>query len=114
MSDHPTVSTSEPIYKAAATVGTVIATVLGVLGGAVTLGVVSSDQAAEITAVGQQVTTALPQLAAAITVVVGIVSGIGASVLTAWQGRKHVRPLDSDAPLPPAPDGVEGNRRLAP
>lgn len=111
MSDQPNVSTSEPIYKAAATVGTVIATVLGVLGGAVTLGVVSSDQAAAITQVGQQVTASLPQLAAAVTVVVGVVSGVGASVLTAWSARKQVRPLDSDA-LPAAV--VAGEHRLKP
>lgn len=96
MSDAPGVSSSEPIYKAAAQIGTVIATVLGAVGGAVQLGVVSSDQAETINEIGTQVTSALPELAGAITLIVGVVSGIAASVMTAWSARKQVRPLDSD------------------
>lgn len=100
MSDSPTASTSEPIYKAAATIGTVIATVLGVVGGALQLGIVSAEQAEAINDVGAQISTALPELTGAVTLIVGVVSGIGASLLTAWQARKKVRPLDSDAPAP--------------
>jgi hypothetical protein len=96
MSSSPTESTQEPIYKAATTVGTAIATGLGVLGGAVQLGVISSDQADTITQIGNQVTTQLPALAGAVTVIVGIVSGVGASVLTAWHARKKVVPVNSD------------------
>lgn len=97
MSDQPNVSTDEPIYAAALKVGTVVATALGVVGGAVQLGLVSSDQAETINEIGAQVSSALPELATAITVVVGIVSGIGASVLTAWNARKKVVPIGSDA-----------------
>lgn len=109
MSSSPTESTSEPIYAAAAKVGTAVATLLGVLGGAVQLGIVSSDQAATINQIGAQVTTALPELAGAVTVIVGIVSGVGASVLTAWHARKKVIPADSDVydVVPKAPaDGA--------
>lgn len=105
MSDAPGVSTQEPIYKAAATIGTAIATLLGVVGGAVQLGIVSSDQADAINQVGAQVTTALPELAGAVTLIVGVVSGIGASVLTAWHARKKVVPLGSDAELDPRSGG---------
>lgn len=96
MSSSPTESTSEPIYAAAVKVGTAIATLLGVLGGAVQLGIVSSDQADTITQIGTQVSSALPELAGAVTVIVGIVSGVGASVLTAWHARKKTVPVDSD------------------
>lgn len=97
MSDAPNVSTSEPIYAAAAKIGTVMATLLGVVGGAVQLGLVSSDQADAINQVGAQVTSALPELAGAVTLIVGVVSGILASVATAWSARKKVVPVDSDA-----------------
>lgn len=106
MSSSPTESTTEPVYAAAAKVGTIIATLLGVVGGAVQLGVVSSDQADAINAIGVQVTSALPELAGAITLIVGVVSGVGASVLTAWHARKKVVPVDSDTfavtPVDPA------------
>lgn len=114
MSDQPGVSTSEPIYAAAAKIGTVIATLLGVVGGAVQLGVVSNDQAETFNQIGQQVTTALPELAGAVTLIVGIVSGIVAAMATAWQARKQVRPLDSDvvAITPAGPSS--GSKTLVP
>lgn len=96
MSASPTESTSEPIYAAAAKIGTIVATVLGLVGGAVQLGLVSSDQAAAISQIGAQVTSALPELAGAVTLIVGVVSGIIASVATAWHARKQVVPIDSD------------------
>lgn len=96
MSSSPTESTQEPIYAAAAKVGTAIATLVGVLGGAVQLGVVSADQADTLNQIGTQVSSALPELAGAVTVIVGIVSGVGASVLTAWHARKKVVPVNSD------------------
>lgn len=99
MSDQPGTSTSEPIYEAALKVGGVVTGLISLAGTAVQLGVISSDQAEAINEVGAQVTSALPELSGAITLIVGLVSGIGASVLTAWNARKKVRPLDSDAHL---------------
>lgn len=119
MSDQPQVSTSEPIYKAAGQIGAIVATLLGVVGGAVQLGIVSSEQADTIGTIGAQVTSALPELAGAVTLIVGVVSGVGASVLTAWQARKNTIPADSDAyritpaVVPRIPGDGVGDHRLA-
>ena len=122
MSDQPGVSTGEPIYKAAATVGTVVAGALGLVGTAAQLGILSASEAGALNDAGAQITSALPELAGAITLIVGVISGIGASLLTAWQARKSVVPRDSDAftvvpiaaaaPTRLAGDGV-GDHRVA-
>lgn len=96
MSSSPTESTPEPIKAAAATIGTVVASVVGLLGAAVSLGVISTQQADSLTAAGDELTSALPALAAAITVIIGVVSGVAASLATAWKARKDVVPTNSD------------------
>lgn len=97
MSDHENVSTSEPIYKAAGTIGAAVAAVIGILGYGVTVGVLTPEQADALTASGNELVAALPQLAGAVSLVIGLVSGLIASFATAWQGRKSTVPTDSDA-----------------
>lgn len=97
MSSQPNESTGEPIRVAAATVGTAITAVISILGAAVGLGLLSSDQADALTALGNQVITALPELSALVIAITGLVSGLGASFATAWAARKKTVPVDSDA-----------------
>lgn len=106
MSAAPNESTSEPIYRAALSVGGGITALLSLLGTAVALGVLSSEQADALTAAGNEIITNLPALAAAVVGVVAIVSGIASSLATAWAARKKTIPADSDvfdiAPVDPA------------
>lgn len=108
MSAQPNESTSEPIYKAAKSVGAGVTALLGLLGGAVALGLLSTEQADAVTAAGNQLISNLPALAAAITTVVGLVSGIVASLATAWHARKQVVPVDSDTFAITAADPAAG------
>ncbi len=108
MSDQPTTSTSEPVYAAAAKVGLAVTTVLSVVGGALALGVISSEQATAITEFGNYIVTNLPAVAAALVVIVGAVSGAVSSFATAWHARKSVVPTNSDLyDITPKP-GVAG------
>lgn len=106
MSSQPNESTPEPVKAAAATVGSAVTALIGLLGGAVALGLITNDQADIVTTAGNTFLTDLPTLATAITVISTIVGGLAASLATAWHARKKVIPTDSDvfvvAPADPA------------
>lgn len=97
MSDAPGVSSSEPIYKAAATIGTVVTGAVALIGTALQLGIISTEQADAYTDTAAAVTGALPELASSVTLIVGLLAGIGGSFATAWHARKRTVPVDSDA-----------------
>jgi hypothetical protein len=92
-----------PLREVAVKVGGVVAGLVGVVGAAVQLGFLSSEQSDAVIAAGQQLPNVVLYVGAGITLVTGIVSGIWGAFHTAKAGENHVTPVVS-------PRDNEGNQ----
>lgn len=93
VTDEPTASTPEPVLKAAAIFGSIATVVVTLVGVAVAVGVLSSDQAALVNGVVDYVGTQIVPVGTAIVTVVGLVSGLAGSFATAAVARRKVTPV---------------------
>lgn len=100
-----------PLGDAAGKVGSVVAGLIGVIGAAVQLGYLSSEQGNALVQAGQSLPNVVLYVGAGITLVTGIVGGVLSAFRTAAHAKDHVTPLSSprDAngtPLVPLSDGA--------
>lgn len=89
----PTASTPEPVRKAALLYGSIVTVLVTLLGAAVTLGVLSSEQAAAINSLIDYVGTAIVPLGVMLTAVSSLVAGVAGAWTTAEVGRRKVTPV---------------------
>jgi hypothetical protein len=93
VTDEPTASTPEPVLKAFAIYGSLATVVVTLLGVAVAIGVLSSDQASAINGVLDYVSTNFVSVGSAVVGVVSLVSGLVSGGVTAVVARRHVTPV---------------------
>lgn len=89
----PTASTPEPVIKAAAIWGSLSALIVTGLGVLVAVGTLSSEQAAVVNQVVNYVTVNLVPVGSVIVGLVGLLSGLVSSHVTALVARRHVTPV---------------------
>lgn len=84
-----------PLKDAAGKVGSVVAGLIGIIGAAVQLGYLSSEQGTAIVNAGQALPDVVLYVGAGITLVTGIVGGVLGAFRTAAHAKDHVTPLSS-------------------
>lgn len=97
MADNPQVSTPEPVLKAFGAWGSLATLVVTAVGVLVSVGVLSSQDAATLTSTLDYVNAHFVEVGTAVVGIVSVVSGLVSGVVTAVTARSKVVPVDSDA-----------------